>query len=59
MIARIFNQALTEHLGLKEVFALVGCSLGGGIAWEMAALDPTLFKELVIVAADWKQPTGL
>lgn len=53
-IARIFNQALTEHLGLNEVFALVGCSLGGGIAWEMAALAPTLFKELVIVAADWK-----
>lgn len=53
-IARIFNQGLTEHLGLNEVFALVGCSLGGGIAWEMAALAPTLFKELVIVAADWK-----
>ena len=31
-VARIFNQGLTEHLGLKEVFALVGCSLGGGIA---------------------------
>lgn len=53
-VARIFNKGLTEHLGLKEVFALVGCSLGGGIAWEMAALAPTLFKELVIVAADWK-----
>ena len=53
-VARIFNEGLTAHLGLTEVFALVGCSLGGGIAWEMAALAPTLFKELVIVAADWK-----
>ncbi|GJH41572.1 homoserine O-acetyltransferase [Capnocytophaga sp. HP1101] len=53
-VARIFNDGLTQHLGLTEVFALVGCSLGGGIAWEMATLAPTLFKELVIVAADWK-----
>ena len=51
-VACIFNKGLTEHLGLNEVFALVGCSLGGGIAWEMVALALILFKELVIVAAD-------
>ena len=53
-VARLFNIALKEHLGLSSVFALVGCSLGGGIAWEMAALAPDYFQQLVIVAADWK-----
>lgn len=53
-VARLFNIALKEHLGLNSVFALVGCSLGGGIAWEMAALAPDYFQQLVIVAADWK-----
>ena len=53
-VARLFNIALREHLELNTVFALVGCSLGGGIAWEMAALAPDYFQQLVIVAADWK-----
>ena len=53
-VARLFNIALREHLGLNSIFALVGCSLGGGIAWEMAALAPDYFQQLVIVAADWK-----
>lgn len=53
-VARLFNIALKEHLGLDSIFALVGCSLGGGIAWEMAALAPDYFQQLVIVAADWK-----
>lgn len=53
-VACLFNIALREHLGLSSVFALVGCSLGGGIAWEMAALAPDYFQQLVIVAADWK-----
>ena len=54
MWRRIFNYGITEVLGLKEVYALVGCSLGGGIAWEMAVLAPALFEQLVIIAADWK-----
>ena len=53
-VARIFNYGLQEHFQLQQIFALVGCSLGGGIAWEMAALAPELFQHLVIVAADWK-----
>ena len=53
-VARLFNIALKEHLELNSIFALVGCSLGGGIAWEMAALAPDYFQQLVIVAADWK-----
>ena len=39
-IASIFLLGL-EELKIKQLFALIGGSLGGGIAWEMAALEPT------------------
>ena len=38
----------------KKLFALIGGSIGGGIAWEMAALYPSLTKNLIPIAADWK-----
>jgi len=41
-VARLFNIALKEHLGLNSVFALVGCSLGGGIAWVLLHVDQAL-----------------
>ena len=40
-IAQIFYRTLTE-LNIDNVFAITGGSLGGGIAWEMACLYPTL-----------------
>ena len=52
-IAEIFYQGL-QILGIVKLFALIGGSIGGGIAWEMAALYPTLTKNLIPVAADWK-----
>ena len=52
-IAAIFYRGL-EALDINQLFALIGGSIGGGIAWEMAALYPTLTKNLVPVAADWK-----
>jgi homoserine O-acetyltransferase len=33
---------------------LVGGSIGGGIAWEMAVIAPKLAKYIIPVAADWK-----
>ncbi len=33
---------------------MIGGSIGGGIAWEMAALYPSITKKLIPVAADWK-----
>ena len=33
---------------------MIGGSIGGGIAWEMAALYPSLTENLIPVAADWK-----
>ena len=36
-IAEIFYKGL-QALGVEKLFALIGGSIGGGIAWEMAAL---------------------
>ena len=47
-----------EDLGLEPV-NLVGFSLGGWLAAEMAAMSPNLFRKLVLVApAGIKPPTG-
>jgi len=52
-IAEIFYLSL-KQLGISKLFAIVGGSIGGGIAWEMAALYPMLTENLIPVAADWK-----
>lgn len=52
-VARIFSLGL-EHLGVTKLFANVGGSLGGGIAWELSVLKPNLAKNLILVATDWK-----
>ncbi|MDA0935866.1 MAG: alpha/beta fold hydrolase [Bacteroidetes bacterium] len=52
-IAELFYAGL-QNLGVQKLFALIGGSIGGGIAWEMAALFPTLTENLIPVAADWK-----
>ena len=52
-IAEIFYQGL-KFLGVQQLFALIGGSIGGGIAWEMAALYPSITRNLIPVAADWK-----
>ena len=57
-IANIFLKGLAE-LKLEEVFALVGGSLGGGIAWEMAVINPTIAKHLITIATDWKSTDWL
>ena len=57
-IARIFLMGL-ESLQIQNVFALIGGSLGGGIAWEMAALKPGLCTHLIPVASDWKSTDWL
>ncbi len=52
-IAKIFALGL-EKLGVEELFAAIGGSVGGGLAWELAALKPNLIENLIPVAADWK-----
>ena len=52
-IAFLFLKGLYA-LDVKFIHALIGGSIGGGIAWEMIAIAPKLCKFLVPVAADWK-----
>lgn len=52
-VAQLFLTGL-EMLGIDQLFALIGGSLGGGIAWEMAALKPLITSNLITVATDWK-----
>ncbi|HET8736555.1 MAG TPA: bifunctional aspartate kinase/homoserine dehydrogenase I [Pricia sp.] len=57
-MARIFLWGL-EQLGIKKLYAIIGGSLGGGLAWEMAALNPKITEHLVPVASDWKSTDWL
>ena len=52
-IARIFWEGLF-FLKVENIFAVIGGSLGGAIAWEMAALQPEKIENLIPIATDWK-----
>jgi len=52
-IARVFIQTI-EALHIEQLHTIIGGSLGGGIAWEMAVLQPEITRHLIPVAADWK-----
>lgn len=52
-IAVLFSEALKE-LNIEHLFAIIGGSVGGGIAWELAALRPDLTDYLIPIATDWK-----
>lgn len=52
-IAKIFIKGL-EALDVKQVFAIIGGSVGGGIAWEILALQPNITEHLIPIATDWK-----
>jgi len=57
-IARIFAIGL-EALEITSLYAVIGGSVGGGIAWELAALQPSLIEHLIPVATDWKSSDWL
>jgi len=52
-VANLFGLAV-EQLKINSLYAAIGSSLGGGIAWEMTVLFPDLIQHLVPVASDWK-----
>lgn len=52
-IARIFIEGI-RFLKIERVYAIIGGSVGGGIAWEMVALEPTITQKLIPIATDWK-----
>lgn len=57
-IAKIFALGLKE-LNIRSLFAVIGGSVGGGIAWELAALKPDLIEHVIPIAADWKSTDWL
>ena len=52
-IARIFIKGI-QLLEVTKLYAIIGGSVGGGIAWEMVALEPTITQKLIPIATDWK-----
>ena len=57
-IANIFLLGL-KALKIEKLFALIGGSLGGGIAWEMAVINPVVTQHLIVIATDWKSTDWL
>ncbi|WP_340065553.1 alpha/beta fold hydrolase [Ascidiimonas aurantiaca] len=56
--ARIFIRGL-NYLKIKKLYAIIGGSVGGGIAWEMLAQAPDLTRFLIPIASDWKSTDWL
>jgi homoserine O-acetyltransferase len=52
-MANIFLIGLNQ-LKIQQLYALIGGSLGGGIAWEMVVKHNTLTKHFIPIATDWK-----
>jgi homoserine O-acetyltransferase len=57
-VARLFIEGL-KTLQIKQLFAIIGGSVGGGIAWEIAGLSPQITKHLIPIATDWKSTDWL
>lgn len=52
-MANIFLKGL-ESLAIKNVYAIIGGSLGGGIGWEMLVKQPHLAEIFIPIACDHK-----
>ena len=52
-IANVYWKIIFE-LNIKQLFAVIGGSLGGAIGWEMAVLEPNKIKNLIPIASDYK-----
>ncbi len=52
-IAKIFLKGL-ETLNIKNLYAIIGGSLGGGIGWEMLVKNPDLAEIFIPIACDFK-----
>lgn len=57
-VARLFLEGL-RLLGIDRLYAIIGASLGGGIAWTVAALAPKLASILIPVACDYRSSDWL
>lgn len=57
-VAKIFIEGI-QILKIQQLYAIIGGSIGGGIAWEMIALEPKITKHLIPIATDWKSTDWL
>ncbi|MDR0829936.1 MAG: alpha/beta fold hydrolase [Prevotellaceae bacterium] len=57
-IAKIFWQGI-DYLHIDKIFAAIGSSLGGAIAWEMAAQRNDKIGKIIPIATDWKSTAWL
>ncbi len=52
-IAQFFWQGLFQ-LNIRELFAVIGGSLGGALGWQMTVLQPEKIQNLIPIATNWK-----
>lgn len=52
-VARIFAEVL-DRLKIDDLFAAIGGSIGGALAWHLAVLRPNLIRNLIPIATDLK-----
>lgn len=52
-IADFFNIGL-KTIGIEKLYALIGGSIGGSIAWEMLVQQPNLAEKFIPIASDYK-----
>lgn len=52
-IARLQARVL-ESLEIDKLFAIIGGSIGGALAWELAVLQPALAEHIIPIATDYK-----
>jgi homoserine O-acetyltransferase len=57
-IARLFIEGL-QFLKINTLHTLIGGSVGGGIAWEIIALQPKITQHFIPIATDWKSTDWL
>lgn len=57
-IARIQSEAL-ERLKIDRLFAIIGGSIGGALAWELAVLRPEIAEHIIPIATDYKSTDWL
>ena len=57
-IANLFLYSF-KKTEICKLHAIIGGSLGGGIAWEMAVLNPDIAQHIIPIAADWKSTDWL
>ncbi len=57
-IAKIFLIGL-KQLQISQLYVIIGGSLGGGIGWEMVAMNTGITEHLIPIASDWKSTDWL